>query len=318
MNFRHRLFGATFASLMALFLPVEAVEYQAEIGLVYAVMGEKELTLNAFLPETSGEPVPAVLEIHGGWWHGGGPAESIDSVGGAGWFKKKGYAVFSISYRLGAEGGFPENIRDCRNAIRFVRKNARRFNIDPDRILVTGGSAGGHLSLMVAMVPGNFDDGGPAPGLEGVGAEVRGCFSYIAPTDFVRFWKEGPEDRVIRDGETTFREADDSIPHDSRPRLRVLFHGITPDIPDDAALYTRMSPVGHIRADLPSLLICDGEKDPIVPGTPGRDLATALNGAGAKDVVYWMTPGGGHGFPGGDGFEKLLNEFLKRALEKGP
>jgi acetyl esterase/lipase len=61
----------------------------------------------------------------------------------------RGIAVFSIEYRLGKQGGFPENIRDCRNAVRFVRKNAKRFNIDPERIGCYGTSAGGHLTMMV-------------------------------------------------------------------------------------------------------------------------------------------------------------------------
>src|SRR5262245_20522175 len=120
-------------------------DYRTESGVVYARVEGKELKLNAFLPEGAGKPVPAVVELHGGWWHGGEPGRSVDGVGGAGFFKREGLAVFSIAYRLGAEGGFPENIRDCRNAVRFIRKNAARFNIDPERILVTGGSAGGYL-----------------------------------------------------------------------------------------------------------------------------------------------------------------------------
>ena len=75
-------------------------------------------------------------------------------------FMRHGLAMFSIEYRLGREGGFPENIRDCRNAIRFIRKNAARFHIDPDRIAVMGGSAGGHLSFFpwAQMVPRTFLD----------------------------------------------------------------------------------------------------------------------------------------------------------------
>ncbi len=291
-----------------------AAEYRTEGRVVYARVEGKELTLNAFLPDDPKKPVPAVVEIHGGWWHGGEPAKSVDGVGGASFFKRDGLAVFSIAYRLGAEGGFPENLRDCRNAVRFIRKNAARFNIDPERIIVTGGSAGGYLSLMVAMVPEGFDDGGPVPELAGVSARVSGCFSYIGPTDFVRFWQQGPDDVAMVDGKATFRGPDDKIPHDSRPRLRVLFHGVTPDTPEHEALYRRLSPVGQVRADVPPLLVCDGEHDAIVPGLHGKVLVERLQEAGAKDVVYWMTPGGGHAFPGGDGFEKTLAEFLKSAL----
>ena len=184
-------------------------------------------------------------------------------------------------------------------------------------MLVTGGSAGGHLSLMVAMVPEDFDDGGPTPGLEGVRANVSGSFSYIPPTDFVRFWNQGPDDVITNQaGKISFRGPGDRIPYDSRPRLRVLFHGITPVTEAYKTLYNYMSAVGHVRQDVPPLLICDGEKDPIVPGLHGQALYEKLKLAGA-DATYWMTPEGGHAFPGGAGFEKVLDAFLGRTLRLG-
>jgi acetyl esterase/lipase len=289
--------------------------YRSETNIVYCTVAGKDLQLNAFLPLKATAPVPAVVEIHGGWWFAGEKASTVDGFGGWQWFLRRDSAIFSIQYRLGNNGGFPENIRDCRNAIRFIRQNAKRFNIDPNRIMVTGGSAGGHLSLMVAMVPEDFLDGGPTPGLEGISAKVCGSFSFIPPTDFGRFWHQGPEDVITnQDGNISFRGADDKIPYDSHPRLRVLFHGVTPDSAEHQALYTQMSPIGHVRADEPPLLICDGEKDPIVPGLHGKALYEKLKAAGA-DATYWMTPGGGHGFPGGAGFDQVLNAFLDRTLQ---
>lgn len=292
-------------------------DYHPEIHIVYSTVAGKELWLNAFTPVSATAPVPAIVEIHGGWWSGGQAAAQLEQVGGWQFYKRHGLAVFSVEYRLGREGGFPENIRDCRNAIRFIRQNAKHFNIDPTRIDVTGGSAGGHLSLMVAMVPEDFADGGPTSGLEGVNASVSGSFSFIPPTDFVRFWHQGPDDVVTnQDGGISFRGPDDKIPYDSRPRLRMLFHGVTPDSQEHQMLYTNMCPVGHVRHDLPPLLICDGEKDPIVPGLHGKELYERLQVVGA-DATYWMTPNGGHAFPGGPGFDKVLDEFLVRTLKLG-
>lgn len=293
----------------------DASDYRAETNIVYCTMAGKDLKLNAFLPLKATNPVPAIVEIHGGWWSGGGNASKVNGFSGWQWFMRRDLAIFSIQYRLGKNGGFPENIRDCRNAIRFIRQNAKHFNIDPNRIMVTGGSAGGHLSLMVAMVPEDFADGGPTPGLEGVSAKVCGSFSFIPPTDFVRFWNQGPNDVITnQDGKISFRGADDKIPYDSHPRLRVLFHGVTPDTAEHQALYTQMCPIGQVRADVPPLLICDGEKDPIVPGLHGKALYEKLKAAGA-DATYWMTPGGGHGFPGGTGFDQVLNAFLDRTMQ---
>jgi acetyl esterase/lipase len=291
--------------------------YKAELNIIYCKVDGKELKLNSFLPGDATNPAPAIVEIHGGWWYGLDMSPRIEAVGGHQMFIRHRLAVFSIQYRLGQEGGFPQNIRDCRNAIRFIRLNAKRFNIDPQRIDVTGGSAGGHLSLMTAMAPEDFDDGGPTPGLEGVSARVSGSFSFIPPTDFVRFWNEGPSDVITNaEGKITFRGPDNRIPNDARPHFRVLFHGVTPDTEEHKALYTRMCPLGQVRKDLPPLLICDGEKDPIVSGLEGKELYERLEAVGA-DATYWMTRNGGHGFPGGAGFEKVLDDFLVRTLSLG-
>jgi poly(3-hydroxybutyrate) depolymerase len=215
--------------------------YSAELNIPYCTADGKTETLNAFLPANSGEPTPVMVEIHGGWFEGGSPLTSIESVPASGLFTKNKIAIFSIAYRLGKEGGFPQNIRDCRNAIRFIRKNAKRFNIDPNRIDCMGGSAGGHLSLMVAMVPEDFEDGGPTEGLNGVSARVSGCFSWIPPTDFLRSWNQGPDDVLTgMDGKLSFRPVDGKIPSDTRPHLRMLFHGVTPDTAEHKALYEKM------------------------------------------------------------------------------
>jgi acetyl esterase/lipase len=278
-------------------------DYKSELNIPYSTVDGKELKLNAFLPANASNPAPAIVYIHGGWWYNGGVPSQVKGVPGFQAYVRHGLAIFSIQYRLEAEGegGFPQCIRDCRNAIRFVRQNAQRFNIDPDRIDVAGVSAGGHLSLMVAMVPEDFNDGGPTPGLEGVSAKVSGAFSCVQVTDFVRFWNHG--DTTIWNDET-------------HSRLCVLFHGITPDTEEHQALYTSMSPIGYVRADVPPLLICDSEKDPIVPGLEGKTLYEQLKAVGA-DATYWMTPNAGHAFPKGAGFEKDLDDFITRSLKLG-
>lgn len=283
--------------------------YVSELDIPYCEVEGHVETLNAFLPRGGGIH-PAMVEIHGGWWSGGKAARSPQNVGGHQVFMRHGLAIFSINYRLGEAGGFPQAIRDCRNAIRFIRRHAQRFQVDPERIAVCGGSAGGHLSLMAAMVPENFDDGGPTPGLERVSARVCGSFSYIPPTDFVRFWSEAPDDVFRRaDGGVAFRRPDPRIPNDARPRFRLLFHGVVPDSVEHVQLYTRMCPIGYVRKDIPPLLICDGERDPIVPGLEGKELYEKLVAADAP-VTYWMTPSGGHRFPSGAGFDAVLEAFM--------
>ena len=275
----------------------EGPAYKSELGIVYYTVDGKPQKLNAFLPEGIQKPAPVMVDIHGGWWSVGAAGTSINR-GDYSFMTGRGIAIFSIDYRLGKDGGFPENIRDCRNAVRFIRKNATRFNIDPDRIGCFGGSAGSHLSMMLAMVPEDFDDGGPPEELKGISAKVCNAFAFVGPTDFVRQWNESVTGK----------------PNDSHPYHRVLFKGIEPDTDEHKALYMKMSPMGHLRKDVSPLLICDGENDPIVPNLQGKTLNEKLQEIGA-DSTYWMSPKGGHAFPSGPGFEAVLEKFLVRTLK---
>ncbi|HLX61766.1 MAG TPA: alpha/beta hydrolase [Planctomycetota bacterium] len=310
-------------AVIAVFLcacALRATEYDIQKDITYCTVENKdgkkfELKFNAFLPKGIDKPAPVMVDIHGGWWEGGKKSDSIIGMWGGPVLSKiatdRGIAFFSIDYRLGKDGGFPEEIRDCRNAIRFIRKNAAKFNIDPERIGCFGGSAGSHLSAMCAVVPEDFDDGGPTEDLKGVSAKVCNAFSFVGPWDFVEQWNEAPDD-VNPDG--TFRPANPKIRNDARPRHRRNFKGIIPDTEEHKALYRKMSPIGHVRKDVAPLLICDGEIDDVVPGHPGQSITEKFKAVGA-DATYWMSPKIGHAFPGGEGFEKVLADFLDRTLK---
>src|ERR1043165_3203282 len=305
---------------------LHATEYASELDIVYCTVDGVDLKLNAFIPKGADKPTPAMVDIHGGWWEGGSKKDKWGGNEMEQYASTRPLAFFSIDYRLtnprmkpedvtkrtAKDGGFPEAIRDCRNAIRFIRKNAKRFNIDPERIGCFGGSAGSHLSAMCAVVPEDFDDGGPTENLKGVSAKVCNAFSFVGPWDFVQQWEAAPND-VNPDG--SLRPADSTkYPDDARPRHRRNFKGIIPDTEEHKALYRKMSPIGHVRKDIAPLLICDGEVDKVVPGTPGKDITEKFKAVGA-DVTYWMSPSKGHAFPGGPGFDKVLTDFLDRTLK---
>jgi acetyl esterase/lipase len=289
--------------------------YTSRLGIVYEKINGESLTINAFLPPHSDKPLPAMMYIHGGWWTSGAAGSVIEQMPAYREMIRRHIAVFSVVYRLGADGGFPACIRDCRNAVRFIRKNAASFNIDPNRIGCMGVSAGGHLSLMLAMVPENFPDGGATPELLSVSARVCNAFSWVAVTDFSRHWNDGPSDIVSGPGgKPILRPVDLKIPNDSRPRYRMLFKGIAPDTDSHKAFYLAMSPVGYVSKNVAPLLICDGQKDPIVPGLEGKELFDRLRAVGA-DATYWMTANGTHRYPSGAGFDQLLDRFLVRTLK---
>ena len=119
-----------------------------------------DLYLPTNLPQ--GTLCPAVIVIHGGGWGAGGKADKRERSFCMA-LVEHGYAAFSIDYHLSppkrTKEGWPQNIQDCKIAVRWLRQNALRYGIDPDRIGVMGGSAGGHLAALIGVT-------GPDSGLE--------------------------------------------------------------------------------------------------------------------------------------------------------
>src|SRR5206468_3600241 len=113
------------------------VGVKAERDLEYARAGDMALLLDLYRPEAARGPLPLIVWVHGGGWSAGSKENSQAIL-----LSGRGYAVASINYRLSGVATFPAQIEDCRAAIRWLRANAAKYNLDPNRIGVWGGSAG--------------------------------------------------------------------------------------------------------------------------------------------------------------------------------
>ena len=125
-----------------------------ERDVTYLAPGRKE-KLDLYLPASRPKATrsPAVVIIHGGGWSGGDKASGREfNIGTT--LAKAGYVCASVEYFKGAAGRWPTNLYDCKNAVRFLRAHADRYQVDVDHVGVIGGSAGGHLALMVAYTTG--------------------------------------------------------------------------------------------------------------------------------------------------------------------
>ncbi len=149
---------------IALALPLAAQEVSIEKNVAYLGEGRQEL-MDVYRPAVERKGgYPAILVIHGGGWVGGKrDAAREQQMGDV--FAKAGFVAASIDYMLsvGDKPSWPQNLYDCKTAVRFLRKNAARYNVNPERIGVIGGSAGGHLSMMVAFTGGNAKLDPPGP-----------------------------------------------------------------------------------------------------------------------------------------------------------
>lgn len=150
--------------------------------LTYCKAGSTDLRMDAYVPaKSTGRPFPALIYIHGGAWITGdkdeGPIEADLPE-----LLARGYAVFSINYRLGPLNQFPSQIQDCKCAVRSLRANAARHNIDPARIGVWGSSAGGHLAALLGTTNGSADFEGFS-GYPEASSAVQAVATYFGPTD---------------------------------------------------------------------------------------------------------------------------------------
>lgn len=254
--------------------------------------GDRTLRLDLFQPEASEAPVPGLIFIHGGGWSGGDKS-MYEYYGGV--FAQKGYVLASIDYRLSGEAPFPAALEDCKCAVRWMRANAGELGVDPDRIAVAGGSAGGHLALLVgytADVPEFAGHGGH----DGVSSAVRCVVDIYGPTDL-----------------TT-----DFVRENAFAR-RVVGQFLGASIDDNPELYKQASPVTHLDAADPPTLILHGTIDDIVPIEQGDLLAKELEEARVP-YIYDRLPGWSHAMdvaqPVNDRCVLLMERFFQHYLRE--
>lgn len=260
-----------------------------------------------FYRAKSETPSPAMIYIHGGGWRAG----SKDRIPR---FLTKmliegGISVVSVEYRFTDVAVHPAQVNDCIRAIQYVRSKAKEWNIDPDRIGVTGGSAGGHLSLWVALHDDMANPGSEDP-IERESSRVACAVGFAGPTDWSLLGK---------------------IEH-KHPAYRQLL-GYEPGTPAgemDAEKKADVSPITYASADDPPILIVHGDADDVVPIEHGEDLDEKLDAMGADSELF-VVKGGNHSVSGGGGEEAeahaiafvrghLLNETGKKkvAIVVGP
>jgi acetyl esterase/lipase len=205
-------------------------------------------------------PHPAMIVIHGGGWTGGTKAAMV-----AAWvvrYLEKGFVVANVEYRLAAVAKAPAAVEDALKAANFFLANAKKYGADPKRVAVTGGSAGGHLALMVGMTPKSAKLGKPV--------KVRAVVNFYGITD-VDDQLHGPHERKYA---TTW----------------------VPEGPDRTALARRVSPMTYVRKGVPPVLTLHGDADATVPYQHGVNITKTLTEAGARAEMI-SVPKGIHGFP---------------------
>jgi len=256
--------------------------------------------LDLYIPEGRDGPLPVVIWTGGSAWL----AENGKNLAGllALQLNPAGYAVVGVSIRSSSQVKFPGQLHDIKSAIRWLRANAAKYNLNPDRIGIMGDSSGGWTAAMAA-VTGDVPELEGATGVTGFSSKVQAAVAFYPPTDFLTMdaWalrncaapgaRGGPGGSACHDGEAS-------------PESRLVGCAIQ-TCPDKVRA---ASPMQYISTADPPMMILHGQSDPLVPHNQGEALYMALNKA-CRDAVFFSLPKAGHG----PWREFLTNDNLREA-----
>ncbi len=249
---------------------------RADRNLVYAKVGDKELKLDVYRPETFTGRLPVVVWVYGGAFRAGSKDDMQTAT--ALWLATKGYAVVAFNYRLSFEAKFPSQTHDSKAAVRWIRAHAEQYGFDADHIAAWGSSAGGHLSAMLGTSGGVEElEGDLGNGKQS--SRVQAVVDFYGPTDFLQMDAHALPNGMKHDPENS-------------PESQ-LVGGPIQQNPEKVA---RANPITYVSKDDPPFLILHGDRDPLVPVHQSDLLFAALQQAGVP-VIFHKLVGAGHGGP---------------------
>ena len=270
--------------------------YSVIPNITYQRAGGIDLKLDVYRPRDADGPNPTLIYIHGGGWtNGSKEGSSLTFLP----YLEMGWTVVNVAYRLADAAHAPAAVEDTRCALRWVYRNAEQYGFDKETIVVTGNSAGGHLALTTGMLKSD------------VGME-RQC-----PGDRMRStWDVGPMNMETLEvaaiinwyGITSVSDLLSKGPGTSGNFTEAWLGSSA----DRIAIAARVSPMSHVRNDLPPILTIHGDEDSIVPYAHGVRLHEALESAGVANKLITIEGGGHGGFSPGQ-MEEIymqIREFL--------
>jgi len=259
-----------------------------EAGIEYARPGGESLQLDLARPKSPSAKCPAVLCIHGGGFRAG-KREGWD--GRCKMLAERGYVAATVTYRLAPKFPYPAAVHDVKAAVRWLRANAATYSIDPDRIGVTGDSAGGHLAQFLGVTGGvsEFEGDGGNPG---VSSRVSCVVNWYGPSDFTKSYGKSVDAAEVL---PLWLGGDDTKEHRK---------------------HIQASPLYWVTPDAAPTLLLHGTKDPYVAFEQAEWIRDRLKAA-EVEVELVAFEGAGHGFKGPDAekAQKAMVDFFDRHLK---
>lgn len=233
----------------------QEVTYTHQADVIYARPDGTALTMDVFTPKGDANSAAVVWVISGGWYstHEAIQVEYVKEL------LKRGYTVFAVVHRSQPRFTILDAMADVDRAVRFIRSEAKRFKIDPKRIGITGGSAGGHLALMQATTDDKADPTSEDPVLRQSG-RVQAVACFYPPTDFLNYGQPGTN--ALGRGPLSFLKAPFAFKRYDR---NMQMYVPVKDKMKILKIGRQISPINHVSSDDPPVLIIHGDADELVP-----------------------------------------------------
>lgn len=255
-------------------------------NLSYGPHGRRN-RLDVYRPKQAPRDAPVLIQVHGSGW----TVSNKDQQGKPIMLHMaaRGWICVAINYRLSPRATWPAHIEDVKRSIAWVRANISRHGGDPSFIVITGGSAGAHLSALAALTPNDPDF---QPGFEGADTSVQGCVPLYGLYDLTREYGGLSHRQMLLFLQATVF------------KRRI---GRTPEV------FAKASPVAHVAEDAPPFFVIHGRRDSLAPVGQARRFVTKLREVSRAPVAYAELPGTQHAF---DVFPSIRTAHVVRAVER--
>lgn len=280
----------SFALLLSPILAARAAgpdDYTRQQDIIYGRKHGMALTMDLYRPKERANGLGVIFVVSGGWFSSHAPNGHAPRFAH---LLERGYTVFAVVHGSQPKFTIPEILEDMNRAVRFIRFHAKEYGIDPDRLGITGASAGGHLSLMQGTAGLDGDPQAKDP-IDRLSSRVQAVACFYPPTDFLNYGKPG-ENAVGRGILWNFSGAFDFKDYDPYWRK---FVPVT-DEEKIRKLGWLISPVNHVTPDDAPALIIHGDKDWLVPIQQAESIVEKFKAAGVEAKLV-VKSGAEHGWP---------------------
>jgi acetyl esterase/lipase len=267
--------------------PMSHPEVERIRNISFAREGGVDIRLDVYRGRDRSTGRPTLLQIHGGAWVVGSKNEQ--GIPLMLHLASRGWVCVSADYRLSPRATFPEHLVDVKRAVAWIRRHGAEYGADPSFLVVTGGSAGGHLAALLALTA---NDPEYQPGFESVDTSVDACVAFYGVYDF-----------TDRHGIWPHR----GLRHLLERRVMKAPFATARDV------FERASPMGRVHAEAPPFFVVHGTHDTLVPVEEARRFCAAYRAVCDAPIVYAEIPGAQHAF---ELFPSLRTTFVVHGVER--